>query len=65
MHRSSTPGAYYQVIKPVLMAIKLNKQVNDLMDVFDHENDVNLRIKAYNKALYLAKKSNKLLGYSS
>ena len=61
MIRSSAPGAYYVILKPVIKAIKLDKEVNALLDQW--EEDGNCR--KYDRAVYLAKQSNKLLGYSS
>jgi len=58
---SSAPGVYHQLLKPVVQAMGLNKEVNALLDQW--EEDGNCR--NYDKAVYLAKKSNKLLGYSS
>ena len=61
MCRSSAPGVYHQVIKPALKAMSINKEVNALLDQW--EEDGNCR--SYDRAVYLAKQSNKLLGYSS
>ena len=61
MCKSSAPGAYYQILKPVCEALKLDKEVNALLDQW--EEDGNCR--NYDKAVYLAKQSNKLMGYTS
>jgi hypothetical protein len=61
MYSSSAPGVYHQLIKPVVQAICLDKEVNALLDQW--EEDGNCR--NYDRAVYLAKQSNKLLGYSS
>lgn len=61
MCRSSAPGIYHTILKPVVKAMTLNKEVNALLDQW--EEDGNCR--NYDRAVYLAKQSNKLLGYSS
>ena len=61
MCRSSAPGIYHTVLKPVVKAMSMNKEVNALLDQW--EDDGNCR--NYDRAVYLAKQSNKLLGYSS
>ena len=61
MCRSSAPGTYHLILKPVVKAMSMNKEVNALLDQW--EEDGNCR--HYDRAVYLAKQSNKLLGYSS
>ena len=61
MIRSSAPGTYHLIIKPALKAMSMNEEVNALLDQW--EEDGNCR--NYDRAVYLAKQSNKLLGYSS
>ena len=64
--RSSAPGAYHHIIKPVCDAILIDARVNELLDFYeDSENNDREREKAYSRALNLAKKSNKLMGYTS
>ena len=64
--KSSAPGVYHQVIKPVCEAILIDARVNELLDFYeDSENNDQEREKAYSRALNLAKKSNQLMGYSS
>ena len=63
--KSSAPGAYYQIIKPVCDAVLIDTRVNELLDFYeDIENNDQEREKAYSRALNLAKKSNKLMGYT-
>ena len=64
--KSSAPGAYRRIIKPVCDAIIIDSKVNELLDFYeDNENNDQEREKAYSRALNLAKKSNKLMGYTS
>ena len=64
--KSSAPGAYYQIIKPVCDAVIIDTKVNKLLDFYeDSENNDQEREKAYSRALNLAKKSNRLMGYTS
>ena len=64
--KSSTPGAYRRIIKPVSDAMIIDSKVNELLDFYENvENNDQEREKAYSRALNLAKKSNKLMGYTS
>ena len=64
--RSSAPGFYHQILKPVCNAVVIDARVNELLDFYeDNENNDQEREKAYSRALNLAKKSNKLMGYTS
>jgi len=64
MCKSSTPSAWNDVLKPALMAYKLNNKVDKLLDYYEGNGDETRRNQAYSKALHLQKKSNKLLGIS-
>ena len=64
MCKSSTPSAWSSVLKPALIAYKLNNKVNKLLDYYEGNGDEIRRNQAYSKALRLQKKSNKLLGIS-
>jgi len=61
MIKSSAPGAYHRIIKPVLKAITLDNEVNKLLDDWEEDGDK----RKYDKAVFLAKKSNKLIGGES
>ena len=64
--KSSAPGFYHQILKPVCDAIIIDARVNELLDFYENgENNDREREKAYSRALNLAKKSNKLMGYTS
>ena len=64
--KSSAPGMYHLIIKPVCDAMLIDTKVNELLDFYeDYENNDQEREKAYSRALNLAKKSNKLMGYTS
>ena len=64
--KSSAPGFYHQILKPVCDAVLIDVRVNELLDFYeDNENNDQEREKAYSRALNLAKKSNKLMGYTS
>ena len=63
--KSSAPEAYRQIIKPVCDAVLIDAKVNELLDFYeDSENNDREREKAYSRALNLAKKSNRLMGYT-
>jgi len=64
MCKSSTPSVWHNVLKPALIAYKLNNKVNKLLDYYEGNGDETRRNQAYSKALHLQKKSNKLLGIS-
>ena len=64
MCKSSTPAVWKDVLKPALMAYKLNNKVDKLLDYYEGNGDETRRNQAYSKALHLLKKSNKLLGIS-
>ncbi len=61
MYRSSAPGTYHLILKPVVKAMSMNKEVNALLDQWEEDG----LCPGYDRAVYLAKQSNKLLGYSS
>ena len=61
MIKSSAPGFYHQILKPVKNAITLDNQVNKLLDAWEEDGDK----RKYDKAVFLAKKSNKLMGYDT
>ena len=61
MCRSSAPGVYHQILKPVIKAISLDKEVDILLDKWEEDGSC----RHYDRAVYLAKKSSKLMGYSS
>ena len=64
--KSSAPGIYHQILKPVCDAVIIDARVNELLDFYENgENNDREREKAYSRALNLAKKSNKLMGYTS
>ena len=64
--KTSAPEAYRLIIKPVCDALIIDAKVNELLDFYeDYENNDREREKAYSRALNLAKKSNKLMGYTS
>ena len=63
---SSAPGVYKLILKPVCQAMIIDIKVNKLLDFYeDAESSDSEREKAYSRALNLAKKSNKLLGFTS
>jgi|19_taG_2_1085344.scaffolds.fasta_scaffold00843_10 hypothetical protein len=53
------------VLKPVCDAMLIDMKVNTLLDFYDKSENNQERERAYSRALNLAKKSNKLLGYIS
>tara|TARA_R100000700_G_C3045293_1_gene67269 strand:+ start:208 stop:402 length:195 start_codon:yes stop_codon:yes gene_type:complete len=61
-YKSSTPSAWKNILKPVFEAYHLNNKVNKLLDIYEETTNKQLANKAYSKALFLQKKSNKLLG---
>ena len=66
MMKTSAPEAYRLIIKPVCDAVLIDARVNALLDFYeDYSNDDQEREKAYSRALNLAKKSNRLMGYTS
>ena len=64
MCKSSTPTVWNDILKPALSAYNLNNKVNKLLDYYEDSVHEIKRNQAYSKALYLQKKSNKLLGIS-
>ena len=61
-YKSSPPSAWKNILKPVFEAYHLNNKVNKLLDIYEETTNKQLANKAYSKALFLQKKSNKLLG---
>ena len=64
MCKTSTPTVWKDVLKPALIAYKLNNKVDKLLDYYEGNGNEIRRNQAYSKALLLQKKSNKLLGIS-
>ena len=60
--KSSTPMTWKLILEPVFKAYHLNNKVNKLLDIYEETTNKQLANKAYSKALFLQKKSNKLLG---
>ena len=63
-YNSSAPMAWKLILKPAIKAYHLNNKVNKLLDFYEVTSNKKTADKAYSKALYLQKKSNKLLGIS-
>lgn len=61
MIRSSAPGFYHKILKPVVKSIAIDKEVIRLLDKWEEDGNCS----HYDKAVYLAKKSSKLMGYSN
>ena len=64
--KSSAPGFYYSFLKPLAEGIQLTKEIDRLLDIWDSTDyDDAKRNQAYSKAVHLAKKQSKLMGYTS
>ena len=64
--KTSSIGFYYSFLKPLSDGFKLTKEIDRLLDIWDsHEYDDAKRNQAYSKAVHLAKKQAKLMGYTS
>lgn len=63
MVKSSTPGAYYQILKPVIETIKLSDEIDRLLDIWDnYEFEDAKRNSAYSKSVHLARRQLELMG---
>lgn len=63
---SSAPGFYNQILQPLVEGIKLTKEIDRLLDIFENDDFSELeKNQAYSKAAFLARKQAELMGYTS